>query len=235
MRAASRAAALLIGVPLAVGALDFPMKAMDVSVVSIARFASENATAVVASAQSGGRVLPIFTTPRVREQFLPAAPPTTFTVDSVKEEFFRTQVPYGSIIYREAKRNNLPPELVAAVIQTESDFRPRLVSHKSAQGLMQIVPSTARILGVADPFSPDQNIAAGTKYLKYLLERFEDQNVALAAYNAGEGNVERFGGIPPFAETRGYLQKVSARTFHYRQCVRNTYIASARLRRATLH
>lgn len=233
MHAASRAAAVLIGVPLAVGALDLPMKAMNVNLSTLV--ASTPMRGAIEMKKADAKSFPIFTTPLVREQFLPAAPPAALTVDAVKEEFFRTQVPYGAIIYREAKRNNLPPELVAAVVQTESDFRPRLVSHKSAQGLMQIVPSTARILGVGDPFNPEQNIAAGTKYLKYLFERFEDQNVALAAYNAGEGNVERFGGVPPFAETRGYLEKVSARTFHYRQRVRNTYIASARMRRAALH
>ncbi|HVR39461.1 MAG TPA: lytic transglycosylase domain-containing protein, partial [Thermoanaerobaculia bacterium] len=148
-------------------------------------------------------------------------------------EFFRTQVPYGEIIYREARRNQLPPELVAAVVEAESDFRPKLVSHRNAQGLMQIVPDTGRILGVANAFDPEENIAAGTRYLRYLVNRFEDQRLALAAYNAGEGNVTKFGGVPPFEETLAYLDRVSARSSFYRQRVHNTWVASARTARAT--
>jgi soluble lytic murein transglycosylase-like protein len=94
---------------------------------------------------------------------------------------------------------------------------------------MQIVPSTARLLGIHDPFDPAQNIAAGTKYFRYLLNRFESETMALAAYNAGEGNVERFGGIPPFPETRAYILKVNRRTDRYRQRVHNTYLATLRV------
>jgi soluble lytic murein transglycosylase-like protein len=93
---------------------------------------------------------------------------------------------------------------------------------------MQIVPSTARLLGIRDPFDPQQNIAAGTKYFRYLLDRFDNETMALAAYNAGEGNVERFGGVPPFAETKNYIIKVNRRTDRYRQRVHNTYLATVR-------
>jgi soluble lytic murein transglycosylase-like protein len=148
----------------------------------------------------------------------------------VKEQFFRTNVPFGVIIYREARRNNLPPELVAAVVETESDFRPRLISHKNAQGLMQIIPSTAEFIGAGDLFNPRDNIAAGTKYLRYLYDRFNgDQKMVLAAYNAGEGNVEKFGGIPPFPETINYLQRVNTRTKLYRDRVRATVVSSVRI------
>ncbi|HUP47206.1 MAG TPA: lytic transglycosylase domain-containing protein, partial [Thermoanaerobaculia bacterium] len=165
-----------------------------------------------------------------RQQFLaPADEQQTLTLDMVKEQFFRSHVPYGSIIYREARRNNLPPELVAAVVQSESDFRPRLISHKNARGLMQIIPSTGRFMGARDLFNPAENIAAGTKYLRYLFNRFGDQRMVLAAYNAGEGNVEKFGGIPPFPETIDYLRKVNSRTHQYRQRVRSTYIASMKM------
>lgn len=182
-----------------------------------------------------GATLPMFTTPSVREQFLtPGTEPRSLTVDMFKEAYFREHVPYGAIIYREARRHDIPPELVAAMVHTESDFRPALVSHKSAQGLMQIVPSTARLLGIRDPFDPEQNIAAGTKYYRYLLDRFDNETVALAAYNAGEGNVVRFGGVPPFPETRSYIAKVNRRTHRYRQRVHNTYIATMRVQRATL-
>ena len=218
-----RGIALLVGVPLALGALDFPTEAMDVTVNAL------RSGDVVARTISND--LPIFTTRQIREHFLDADPPRqTFTIERVKEEFFRAQVPYGSIIYREARRYDLPPELVAAVVESESDFRPRLISQKNAQGLMQIVPETGRLMGAEDLFNPTENIAAGTRYLRYLLDRFGDQRVALAAYNAGEGNVERFGGVPPFPETVNYLHRVAARTAHYRQRVRGTFVASMRMR-----
>ena len=85
--------------------------------------------------------------------------------------------------------------------------------------------------GVDDPFDPEKNIAAGTRYFRYLLDRFDDETMALAAYNAGEGNVSRYGGIPPFAETRDYITKVNRRTRRYRDGFRNSYIASVRIRR----
>jgi soluble lytic murein transglycosylase-like protein len=217
--------ALLVGVPLALGALQFPTEAMNITL---------GETLVVGHVFS--RQLPqaandfaIFTTPRVRNQFLEPAIQQTFTLDRVKEQFFSTNVPYGSIIYREAVRNDLPPELVAAVIESESDFRPRLVSNKNALGLMQIVPETGKLMGADDLFNPTENIAAGTKYLRYLIDRFPDQRLALAAYNAGEGNVEKFGGIPPFAETVNYLHRVNARTNQYRQRVHGTFLASLRI------
>jgi soluble lytic murein transglycosylase-like protein len=129
--------------------------------------------------------------------------------EQVKENFFKTQVPFGSIIYNEAKRNNLPPELVAAVVQQESKFKPTARSGAGAVGLMQLVPKTGRWMGAKDLTNPSQNITAGVKYLKYLTEQFNgDQQKVIAAYNAGEGTVRRFGGIPPYRETRNYVQKV---------------------------
>jgi soluble lytic murein transglycosylase-like protein len=129
--------------------------------------------------------------------------------ESAKEQFFKTEVPFGSIIYREAKKNDLDPELVAAVVQAESRFKPTARSHAGAVGLMQLVPRTGRWMGARDLTNPSQNIAAGAKYLRYLNERFDgNQDKVIAAYNAGEGNVRRFGGIPPFKETRSYVKKV---------------------------
>lgn len=175
----------------------------------------------------------IFRTPKTAETLLhPEAAPRSFSLDITKEDFFRSQVPFGSIIYREAVRNNLSPELVAAVVEAESDFRPRLVSNKNAQGLMQIVPETSRLLGCDNPFNPADNVAAGAKYLRYLLDRFGDQRLALAAYNAGEGTIERFGGVPPFPETLNYLQRVAHGTREYRQRVQNRYVAAARIHTA---
>ncbi|HEX9405959.1 MAG TPA: lytic transglycosylase domain-containing protein [Thermoanaerobaculia bacterium] len=134
--------------------------------------------------------------------------------EQAKENFFKTQIPFGSLIYSEAKKNNLPPELVAAVAHTESKFKPTARSGAGAVGLMQLVPRTGRWLGARNLTDPAQNVMAGAKYLKYLTDRFGgDQQKAIAAYNAGEGAVRRFGGVPPYRETRNYVQRV--RTFQH--------------------
>lgn len=225
----ARGIAILVSVPLALGALEFPSEAMHLAVTTPRQaYEAAESSAVVAPVAND---LPIFTTDAVRDQFLERSDETQrVTLDMVKEQFFRAHVPYGSIIYREARRNQLPPELVAAVVESESDFRPSLISHKNAQGLMQIIPSTAEFIGAGDLFNPADNIAAGTKYLRYLHKRFNgDQRMVLAAYNAGEGNVEKFGGIPPFPETVNYLRRVSSRAHSYRQRIRQTYISASRI------
>jgi hypothetical protein len=226
-----RGIAVIVGVPLAFGALGFPIEAMNVNKLTIPSMLR----AASVEQRTPTRALPIFTTAKLREQFLsPRNDARVFTIDVAKEEFFRAHIPYGTVIYREARRRNLPPELVAAVVEAESDFRPRLVSGKDARGLMQIVPETGRLMGTEDLFNPEKNVEAGTKYLRYLFDRFGDQRMALAAYNAGEGNVERFGGIPPFPETLNYVQRVARRSNEYRQKVNGTYVASIRLRAAQL-
>jgi hypothetical protein len=129
--------------------------------------------------------------------------------DSVKEQFFKKEVPFGSIIYNEAKKNDINPELVAAVVRAESRFQPTARSGAGAIGLMQLVPRTGKWMGAKDLTNPQQNIAAGAKYLKYLHGRFNgNETKVIAAYNAGEGNVRRFNGVPPFRETRNYVAKV---------------------------
>lgn len=131
--------------------------------------------------------------------------------EGAKENFFKTQIPFGSLIYSEAKKNNLPPELVAAVAHTESKFQPTARSGAGAIGLMQLVPKTGRWLGAQNLTDPAQNVMAGAKYLRYLTDRFGgDQQKAIAAYNAGEGAVRRFGGVPPYRETRNYVQRVTS-------------------------
>jgi len=117
---------------------------------------------------------------------------------------------FEALIDQHATANGLSPALVRAVIQTESAFNPRAVSHVGAMGLMQLMPGTARELGVVDPFDPNDNIRGGTKYLRTLLDRFDGKvELALAAYNAGPGAVERYDGIPPYRETRNYVAKLS--------------------------
>jgi soluble lytic murein transglycosylase-like protein len=224
---AARITAILLGIPLALAAVD-----LETATKKLDLRQTQRPARVTVQQQSAAAAKPLpLITQSVRDRFLsPQTRPIDF--DVFKEDYFRTNVPFGAIIYREARRNDLPPELVAAMVHTESDFRPGLVSGKSAQGLMQIVPSTAALLGVDDPFDPEKNIAAGTRYFRYLLDRFDDQTIALAAYNAGEGNVARFGGVPPFQETRQYIAKVNRRTHRYREGFRNSYIASVRMRRA---
>lgn len=240
MGLASRGLAVLVSIPLTFAAIDMPSKAMNVNLTALRGGAQRPvevtsqepiSSAASAAAPIESRSLPIFTTSAIRHQFfLPQSQQRPFTLDVFREDYFRAHIPYGDIIHREAKRNRLPPELVAAMVHTESDFRASLVSHKSAQGLMQIIPSTARILGVDDPFDPEKNIAAGTKYFRYLLDRFNDESIALAAYNAGEGNVIRFGGVPPFTETQDYISRVSRRAAHYRHHVQLSYMTTMRMR-----
>jgi soluble lytic murein transglycosylase-like protein len=122
------------------------------------------------------------------------------------------QSPYGKIIYDVAIRHSINPHLVAALIHVESAFNARAVSPKGAYGLMQLLPETARRFGLnkkKDLFDPRKNLEAGVRYLKWLADRFGgDTQKILAAYNAGEGAVERFGGIPPYQETQSYVQKI---------------------------
>jgi hypothetical protein len=227
--------ALVVGVPLAYGAIGIPMDGMS---IHLPRLSSLNASALQPMTVSvlphvNAGALPIFTTAKLRQEFLsPGTAPRTFTIDVAKEEFFRTDVPFGPIIYREATRNKLAPELVAAVVEAESDFRPLLVSEKNARGLMQIIPDTGHLYGAEDLLNPSQNVAAGAKYLRYLCDRYGDERMALAAYNAGEGNVDKFGGVPPFAETTTYVRRVSARRQQYSQRVHGHYLASLHLRDA---
>jgi hypothetical protein len=129
--------------------------------------------------------------------------------DGIRADFFLKQVPFGSIIYNAAKKNNISPELVAAVARAESAFHPEARSHRGAIGVMQLVPRTGRWLGATDLTDPTQNIVAGAKYLRYLSDRFGgNEDHVIAAYNAGEGNVRRFDGVPPFNETRDYVERV---------------------------
>ncbi len=119
--------------------------------------------------------------------------------------------PFESLITDSASRHGVDVELVASIVRQESGFDPLAVSPKGAQGLMQLMPATAAELAVENPFDPAQNIDGGVRWLKKLLDRYGgDLDLALAAYNAGEGAVERYGGIPPFRETENYVRQVRA-------------------------
>lgn len=114
------------------------------------------------------------------------------------------------IIERESEKNGLDEKLVKAVIKAESNFNPKATSPKGAKGLMQLMPSTAEVLGVENVYDPEQNIKGGTKYLKDMLSMFKKKDLAIAAYNAGPGSVKKYKGIPPYQETKDYVKKVNS-------------------------
>lgn len=135
-----------------------------------------------------------------------AATETISPVSSAKEK----ATAYDTIIEKASETYGIPTKMIKAVIQQESDFNTNATSGAGAQGLMQLMPATAKYLGVTDATNPEQNIMAGTKYLKQMLNQFGDYSTMLAAYNAGPGNVNKYNGVPPFTETQNYVSKVMA-------------------------
>jgi hypothetical protein len=122
------------------------------------------------------------------------------------------------IIFRAGEKAGVDPRFIHAVIKQESKYDPKAVSPVGAQGLMQMMPGTAKRFGLKDPFDATANVEAGTKYLKWLLKRFDgDVSLALAGYNAGEGSVDKYKGVPPYSETQNYVKKIVAtygKTYH---------------------
>jgi soluble lytic murein transglycosylase-like protein len=136
----------------------------------------------------------------------PPAPPAP--TDPPADRSVLDGTPYAEIIASLSEAHGVNPMLVSALIQVESNYRPRARSSRGAMGLMQLMPSTVREYKVANPFEPKANIEGGIRHLKSLIDRFGVVDMALAAYNAGEGAVRKFKGIPPYRETRDYVARI---------------------------
>ncbi len=135
-------------------------------------------------------------------------PRRSWRYDATRAPLFQSK--YDKIIVEAARHFDVDASLVSAVIKAESDYNARTVSNKGARGLMQLMPATATRFGVTDSFDPVANIYAGTRYLRWLLKTFEDNaDLAVAAYNAGEGNVWKYDGVPPFRETVNYINRIA--------------------------
>ncbi|MDR0672730.1 MAG: lytic transglycosylase domain-containing protein [Zoogloeaceae bacterium] len=167
--------------------------------------------------------LPRMTPPELRPLAALAVPPfvTSLAAPFETSASMRVFPDWTEFIHKAARDFDVPPELIAAVIQAESAFQPRAVSVKGAQGLMQLMPATGEALGLIDPFDPEANIRAGTRYLKAQLSRFSTLEEALAAYNAGPGKVIQYGGVPPFAETQDFVRRVLAEVRNQETGIRN--------------
>jgi soluble lytic murein transglycosylase-like protein len=169
---------------------------------------------VRADARSGRLVRSVVVQPKVVAPKI-VAPKVIDNAPSATENLSRELPPDAAIpelIEQAARKYNVDPNLVHAVVKVESNYNPFAVSHAGAEGLMQLVPSTARRFGVANSFDPRQNIDAGVRYLKYLQTLYRNNTrLALAAYNAGEGAVFKYQGIPRYRETENYLYQVARR------------------------
>ena len=141
-----------------------------------------------------------------------------------KVELLRVSRPYGRTINKYARLYNVDGNLIRAIIAIESCYKPKALSHAGAQGLMQLMPGTAKRFGVSNSYNPKKNIRGGTKYLKFLIKRYRgDLEKVLAAYNAGEGNVDKYKGIPPFKETQNYVKNVLKNYLSLSHFVRKGY------------
>ena len=155
-------------------------------------------------ARTGRLVRSIVVTPRV----VPSTPVPEEKPDSLSSPMLAADSGVRFLVAETAKNYDVSPELVDSVIQVESNYNPYAISSKGAQGLMQLMPQTARRFGVKNSFDPKENIEAGVKYLKFLQDTFKDDRLAIAAYNAGEGAVAKYNNVPPYKETVQYVARV---------------------------
>ena len=194
--------------------------------------------------QGGGKIsLPLLRIDRIIDDEIVAAAEIVAEATKIVEErggvfpnrswrFSEESMPlwnskYNDIIIKAARYHDIDAALVSAVIKAESDYNPKTVSHKGARGLMQLMPATAARFGVRNSFDPEQNIYAGTKYLRWLLDKFGgNADLAVAGYNAGEGNIKKYDGVPPFRETVNYINRIAR---HIRKAIETKQIASAEL------
>ena len=195
----------------------------DGSFLKVTAYETDGEQAVLSFDRGGSMILPIGRVERVvDDEVIPepepaamaamaeVAPPAPITL-AFEESQPVPEGPYGDLIYQTAKRHALNPQVVAALVRQESAGNPRAMSHKGARGLMQLMPATAKRFGVrkAELYKPERNVEAGVRYLRWLADRFpNDLARILAAYNAGEAAVERYGGIPPYRETRNYVRRI---------------------------
>lgn len=143
----------------------------------------------------------------VEDKTLPPGAPFDLSYRPGREPLFGTA--FDELIAREAKAHDIDASLVSALIRAESNYQPRAVSRKGARGLMQLMPATAKRLSVSRPFDPASNVRGGVRYLRELVDRFGHRpDLVLAAYNAGEGAVETYGGVPPYRETVAYVGRI---------------------------
>jgi soluble lytic murein transglycosylase-like protein len=166
-------------------------------------FAAAVTEALQQPVMSGGKALPVAA--HIQAAAAGAATPATKPVPGAGDSRF------AGLIEQYAQKHGLDAALIRRVIEMESGFDPKAVSRKGAVGLMQLMPGTAKDMGVTDPFDPEENIAGGSKYLAGLIQRYEgDLSRALAAYNAGPETVRKYGGVPPYPETERYVERILA-------------------------
>jgi hypothetical protein len=192
--------------------------------MKIAGFKVVNDTAIVLTFKNGGAVtMPLGRIERILDDEVVEIeavaevkklieegvfPKRSWCYDAARAPIFRSK--YDKLIVEAAKKFDVDAALISAVIKAESDFNPREVSNKGARGLMQLMPATAERFGVMNSFDPKANITGGARYLRWLLDTFAgNADLAVAGYNAGEGNVWKYNGVPPFRETLTYISRVA--------------------------